>query len=206
MPQKRRLPEAYDITSAADAKRLYGAWANYYDQELVEENRYTGPELAAAVLARELADREARIIDIGCGTGLVGERLRAHGFSTIDGLDLVPEMLAVAAEKGAYRELIEADLLQGAPLPDASYTAAISVGTFTHNHVGPSGLDEVLRLVQPGGLFVVMINVEAYASDGYEAKFGALVKAGHCRIRTVEEGILFQSTGLVGRIMVLDVR
>jgi len=205
VPQKRRLPEAYDIGSPEDAKRLYGDWATSYDQELVEENRYTGPELAAAVLARELTDRDARIIDIGCGTGLVGEQLKAHGFSHIDGLDLVPEMLAVAAEKGAYSRLIEADLLQGAPIPDASYTAAISVGTFTHNHVGPSGLDEVLRLVQPAGLFVVMINVEAYASDGYEAKFDALVKAGRCRIRTVEEGILFQTTGLVGRIMVLDV-
>ena len=205
VPQKRRLPEAYDIRSPEDARRLYGSWATSYDQELVEENRYTGPALAASVLARELTDRDARIIDIGCGTGLVGEQLKAHGFSHIDGLDLVPEMLAVAAEKGAYDRLIEADLLKGAPIPDASYTAAISVGTFTHNHVGPSGLDEVLRLVQPGGLFVVMINVEAYASDGYEAKFDALVKTGRCRIRTVEEGILFQTTGLVGRIMVLDV-
>ena len=205
MPQKRRLPEAYDIRSPEDARRLYGDWATFYDQELVEENQYTGPELAAAVLARELADRSARIVDIGCGTGLVGEQLKTHGFSHIDGLDLVPEMLGMAAAKGAYERLIEADLLQGAPIPDASYDAAISVGTFTHNHVGPPGLVEVLRLVRPGGLFVVMINVEAYASDGYEAAFDQLVKAGRCRIRTVEEGILFQTTGLIGRIMVLDV-
>ncbi len=206
MPQRRRLPEAYDIGSPEDARRLYGDWATSYDQELVEENHYTGPELAAAVLARELADRNTRIIDIGCGTGLVGEHLKAHGFSTIDGLDLVPEMLAVAGKKGAYRRLIEADLLKGAPLPANSYDAAISVGTFTHNHIGPAGLDEVLRLVRPGGLFVVMINVEAYASDGYEPTFDQLMKADRCRIRTVEEGILFQTTGLVGRIMALDVR
>ena len=205
MPQKRRLPEAYDIKSPEDAKRLYGDWASYYDRELVEENAYAGPDLAAAVLARELVDRSARIIDIGCGTGLVGERLRTHGFTAIDGLDLVPEMLAVAAAKGIYDQLIEADLLEGAPLADDSYDAAISVGTFTHNHVGPAGLNEVLRLVRPGGLFVVMINVEAYASDGYEAKFAQLVKDGRCRIRTIEEGILFGTTGLVGRIMVLEV-
>jgi predicted TPR repeat methyltransferase len=205
VPQKKRLPEAYDIKSPEDAKQLYGDWATTYDQELVAENAYTGPELAAAVLARELSLRDARIIDIGCGTGLVGERLQAHGFTTIDGLDLVPEMLAVAASKGVYRELIEADLLAGAPLADDSYDAAISVGTFTHNHVGPAGLDEVLRLVRPGGLFVVMINVEAYASDGYEAKFARLVKDERCRIRTTEEGVLFGTTGLVGRIMVLEV-
>lgn len=205
MPQTKRLPEAYDIKSPEDAKKLYGDWASTYDQELVAENAYTGPELAAAVLARELSHRDARIIDIGCGTGLVGERLRDTGFSNIDGLDLVPEMLAVAAAKGTYNELVEADLLKGAPLADATYDAAISVGTFTHNHVGPAGLDEVLRLVRPGGLFVVMINVEAYASDGYEAKFAQLVKDGRCRIRTTEEGILFGTTGLVGRIMVLDV-
>jgi SAM-dependent methyltransferase len=206
MPQKRHLHEAYDITSPADARRLYGDWASSYDEELVEENRYTGPAIAASVLARELADRNARIIDIGCGTGLVGERLQAEGFLHIDGLDLVPEMLAVAGKKGVYDKLIEADLLQGAPLPDAGYDAAISVGTFTHNHVGPAGLDEVLRLVRPGGLCVVMINVDAYVSDGYEAKFDQLVKDGRCRIRGIEEGILFQTTGLLGRVMVLEVR
>ncbi len=205
MPQKKRLPEAYDIRSAEDAKRLYGEWATSYDEELVEENQYAGPELAASVLARELADRNARIIDIGCGTGLVGERLKAQGFGHIDGLDLVPEMLAVAGTKGAYDQLVEADLLAGAPFADASYDAAISVGTFTHNHVGPAGIDEVLRLVKPGGLFVVMINVEAYASDGYQAKFDQLVSDGRCRIRATEEGVLFGTTGLVGRIVVLDV-
>lgn len=202
---KKHLPEAYDIRSPDDAKRLYGDWARTYDAELLEENAYAGPEAAAAVLARALANRDARIIDIGCGTGLVGERLRAHGVEHIDGLDLVPEMLAVAAEKAVYGRLIEADLLTGAPLADASYDAAISVGTFTHNHVGPAGLDEVLRLVRPGGLCVVMINVEAFAADGYEAKFAGFVKDGRCRTRAIEDAVLFGSTGLLGRIMILDV-
>lgn len=79
------------------------------------------------------------------------------------------------------------------------------MGTFTHNHVGPDGLNEVLRLVRPGGLAVVMINVEAFKADGYASKFEALEKAGRCRLKATEDGILFGKTGLKGRIMVLEV-
>lgn len=206
MPERDHLPEAYDIHSPEDAKRLYGDWAKSYDAELEARNAYSGPREAAAVLARHVTDKTARIIDIGCGTGLVGRYLAGHGLTTVDGLDLVPEMLTEAGKKGVYGRLIEADLLQGAPLADDAYDAAISVGTFTHNHVGPSGLDEVLRLVKPRGLVVVMINVEAFEADGYAAKFAALEQAHMCRVIATEDGILFGKTGLKGRILVLEVR
>ncbi len=49
-------------------------------------------------------------VDLGCGTGRTGAWLRKRGVAVIDGVDLTPEMLAVARETGVYRRLAEADV------------------------------------------------------------------------------------------------
>ncbi len=48
--------------------------------------------------------------DLGCGTGRIGTWLSGRGIAAIDGVDVTPEMLAVARGKNAYRKLIEGDL------------------------------------------------------------------------------------------------
>jgi SAM-dependent methyltransferase len=48
--------------------------------------------------------------DLGCGTGRTGAWLRQRGVAAVDGVDLTPEMLAVARARGVYRRLIEADI------------------------------------------------------------------------------------------------
>ena len=47
--------------------------------------------------------REARILDVACGTGIVAEELRPHGYDNIDGLDPVKGYLATAQDKKLYR-------------------------------------------------------------------------------------------------------
>jgi SAM-dependent methyltransferase len=51
-----------------------------------------------------------RAADLGCGTGRTGAWLREHGVEAIDGVDLTPEMLDKARERGAHRTLREADV------------------------------------------------------------------------------------------------
>jgi predicted TPR repeat methyltransferase len=104
----------------------------------------------AAVCAR-LVDRNARILDAGAGTGLLGVALAEDGFSRIDALDLSPAMLAVAERKGIYDSLVEARL--GAPLPydAATFDAVVSSGVLTTGHAPASSLDELVRITRPGG-------------------------------------------------------
>jgi len=45
-------------------------------------------------------------------------------------------------------------------IPDSAY-GGISVGTFTHGHVGPEAIDELLRVAGPGTLFAMGSNAEA---------------------------------------------
>ena len=66
----------------------------------MEESRRT--TLSEVFLELRLP-REARILDVACGTGIVAEELRPHGYDNIDGLDPVKGYLATAQDKKLYR-------------------------------------------------------------------------------------------------------
>ena len=61
-------------------------------------------------------------------------------------------MLAVAAAKGAYDRLAEGDLTARLPFEDARFAGCVCSGVFTTGHVGAEGLDELLRVLRPGGV------------------------------------------------------
>ena len=153
---------ARSISSVDEAAALYRDWASTYDDDVFATLAFTGSGRIAELLVAFLADRAQPVIDLGCGTGAVGRRLAELGVSTIDGLDLSPEMLAVAATTGAYRILSIADLNQAVDLPDAGYAASVSAGTFTSGHVGPSVVPSLLRLLGEGGIVAWVIGVSMW--------------------------------------------
>jgi SAM-dependent methyltransferase len=93
--------------------------------------------------------------DLGCGTGRTGAWLRRHGVSEIDGVDLTPEMLAVARSKGAHRLLVEADVA-ATGLDSAAYDLGIT--SLVDEHLAELGplYREAHRLVRPGGYYVLL--------------------------------------------------
>ncbi|WP_299048162.1 class I SAM-dependent methyltransferase [uncultured Tateyamaria sp.] len=144
------LDNAYTIDGPDSAKDLYGKWAATYDSSFGQGWGYIAPREIAAVF-KDLNDGNEPILDIGAGTGLVAEHL---GGLAVDGIDITQQMLDVAGEKGLYRNRIVGDLLEPLDIADGAYGGVISSGTFTHGHVGPACLPELLRVCRPGALFV----------------------------------------------------
>ena len=72
-----------------------------------------------------------RALDLGCGTGLAGRRLRA-GRSKLIGVDLAPRMLEKAAERGVYDELIEADILSFLRSTKQRFDLALAADTLVY--------------------------------------------------------------------------
>lgn len=89
---------------------MYAAWAKNYNRETVSDHGYAAPQDAVAGFTKIVPDMNARILDIGYGTGLAGVLLAARGCSHIDGADLSAEMRAVAAKHGVYRDLFTLDM------------------------------------------------------------------------------------------------
>ena len=168
------LDDAYQIKGSEDARRVYGEWAENYDQSFGTAWGYIAPREIAAILKDEITP-DAEILDIGAGTGLVAEHLRGL---TVDALDITPEMLEVARGKGLYRHLMLDDLTRMLDIPDASYDAVISCGTFTHGHVGPECFPELLRITRPGAVFACGTIGPVLDGAGFGSALARLVAQG----------------------------
>lgn len=186
------LQRSYSLRDKEDAVALYRDWAETYDDQLKRDLRYISPESTADVAREWLSDRETPLLDIGCGTGLTAAACRQRGFTTIDGIDISPEMIAVAAKKHLYRKLFQGDLTQTLDLPTASYSAAISSGTFTHAHVGASAFDEIFRILRPGGRLVCTIHSHVFEPAGFLEKIGEMTAAGVLGVLHRHEAPLFE--------------
>jgi predicted TPR repeat methyltransferase len=189
------------VETNEEVEALYRDWADRYDTDTVGRFGYVAPKLTADAFARHCAGRDRPIVDLGCGTGLSGEALAAHRFTVIDGVDLSREMLDQADAKGIYRRLIQADLADRLPIDDAVYEGGISVGTFTHGHVGPEGLDEALRILKPGAVFTFTVNEGVWADRHFPGKLEALDTEGKAAVLEIGEEDYLQAEG-IGCVMV----
>lgn len=177
------LSKVYAVTTPEECVEAYRDWAKGYEDDVVGRFGYVAPKVTAEAFAQHLAPGSAPVLDAGCGTGLVGTELAARGFATVDGLDICPEMLEEARAKAVYRDLMEADLTRPLTALDGdTYAGVISVGTFTHGHVGTEGLDELLRVTRPGGIVCLTINEGVYDDYGFEDAFAALEEQDVARV------------------------
>ncbi len=170
--------EAYGLEDDAGRIDFYRKWAQDYDRQMLDELGYVSPTLIARLLSEYLPDTTASVFDIGCGTGLTCALLSQKGYTRLDGIDLSPEMVAVAGERHIYRELLVGDVNLKLDRDDASYDAVISSGTFTHGHVGPDPLDEIFRILKPGGILACTVHLDLWESMGFRSKFESLVDNG----------------------------
>jgi len=180
MSEKKRLGlrDAYAVETPEDNLRLYHDWAETYDGEFATTRGYSYPRTLAELFADRANEVDSPVLDVGAGTGLVAQSLVERCAGPVDAIDISPEMLEVSRGKGVYRELIEADLTAALPLEDARYGGIVSAGTFTHGHVGPAALHELLRVSRTGALFCLGINATAFDKYGFGSAFAALQARG----------------------------
>ncbi len=169
--KKINLDDAYSLKTPEDSINLYKKWAQTYDKDFAENSDYLSPSKISDFFIQHSKNTDTPILDVGAGTGLVGELLNKDGNKKIIGIDISSEMLHEAYLKKCYSSLIVADITKNIPLKKNSFGAIISVGTFTHGHVGPEAFDELLRITKPGGLFVLSINSKFFAKAGFKEKF-----------------------------------
>lgn len=177
------LGAVYEASSTDEIARLYDGWANTYDAEMAKAG-YRHPSICLALFARHVPAGSAPVLDAGAGTGLAGEWLGIIGYPHVEGLDISKGMLAVAERKGVYSALHEAALGQTLPFEDHSFAAIISAGVFTTGHVGPEGLDELIRITRRGGFIVLTVKTTVW-DGGFAARVIDLAHAG--QIRLVEQ-------------------
>ena len=76
----------YKLKDTAEVMKYYDEWGdgNKYDKDMVDWN-YTGPKETTKVFSEFQKNKDAKIYDAGCGTGLVGVELKKYGFKNFHG-------------------------------------------------------------------------------------------------------------------------
>ena len=122
--------EGLDLKDAKNDNRLtevYRDWAKKYDYDNDHVLGTVSQPKSVNLLTTRLKDKNAEIIDVGCGTGLVGENLKAKDFIYFDGIDISEDMLEIAKSRG-YRNLFWGSLNKQLPVLDDAYDAAMCIG------------------------------------------------------------------------------
>lgn len=115
---------------AAFVEALFDQFAPRFDAALTGKLAYRAPQLIGDALDHAGFDRAGRALDLGCGTGLMGEVLRAR-CDWLGGVDLSAGMLARAQAKGLYDELSKADI-NTLTLDEPRYDLIVAADVFTY--------------------------------------------------------------------------
>jgi len=167
----------YKLKTTEEIMKYYDEWGtnNKYDKDMVEWD-YTGPKETVEAFKKYANNKEIKIYDAGCGTGLVGVELKNNGYTNFDGVDLSQKLLDLVP-KGLYKNLSKADLNKSLNIKDNEYDAVLCVGTFTFGHVKPLALDEFIRITKNKGLLCFTINEGIYEEYGFDKKIEELTES-----------------------------
>jgi SAM-dependent methyltransferase len=108
-------------------------------------------DLAISV-ARETGLREVRILDVGCGTGWLGNALLPFG--RVWGTDLSPSAIADGSRRYPELKLICSDFLE-VDLP-GPFDLVVSADAFAPMHDHEACVRRIAALLNPGGTFLLM--------------------------------------------------
>ena len=164
----------YKLKTTDEVMRYYDDWGvkNKYDQDMVDW-KYSGPKETVEVFKKYEKNKNIKIYDAGCGTGLVGVELKKFGYKYFVGADLSQKLLDLVP-KNLYQKLLKVDLNKKIEEKDNTYDAVMCVGTFTFGHVKPPALDEFIRITKNKGLVCFTINEGIYEEYGFDKKIKEL--------------------------------
>jgi len=186
MDRRNRVQWIYSSKDNKELAERYDQWARDYDVDLDEEFGWLGPQQAVEYFMRYVP-REARILDAGAGTGLVGTLLAKQGYKNIVAMDLSQGMLNEAKEKNAYREFHQMVMGETLDYATDSFDAVISVGVLTVGHAPASSFDELIRITKPGGYIIFSLRPDVYRDSGFKEKQDSLEAEGKWKLAEASE-------------------
>ncbi|MEJ0047526.1 MAG: methyltransferase domain-containing protein [Rhodospirillales bacterium] len=187
--QSERAPDDY-------VAKVFDGYAGKFDAHLVQGLEYHVPQQLVALIVEcpEAPGGKWDVLDLGCGTGLVGVELKQRARS-MTGVDLSRKMLDKAREKNVYTRLEQLDLVaMMKPEAAAGYDLVTSTDVFIYIGKIDDIVAEGLRLLRPGGLFA--FSVEAIDPD----RGGQANPAEIQDYRLAPNGRYAQSSGYLARL------
>jgi len=167
----------YSSTSPAQLAERYNFWATNYELDTERDYGRNDPQMTVPVVQKYVT-QDARILDAGVGTGLVGQLMADAGYDDLTGIDISTEMMAEARQKGVYGDLRRMVLGETLEFETDFFDAVTCVGVLTFGHAPASSLNEFVRVTKPGGHIIYTVRPDVRETGGFIEIEEELTKAG----------------------------
>lgn len=171
-PDDYSISMAYSYENSQELAMYYDDSAKDYDG-FADSVGYVLPRKVAEIAAIHL-NKYDTVIDIGCGTGILGIELNLLKDGLyIHGVDISSEMISIAHRKqkptGArhYEKLYHVDISEKNALPDNKYDFMVSSGTFTTGHLDGGHLSRIIESMKNGSLAVFSVKSDHFDDSGF---------------------------------------
>ena len=177
MTSQNRVQWVYSSKDNQELAERYDQWSKDYESDLAQDFEYLSPQKTAEVFAKHVP-KDARILDAGAGTGLVGIILAEMGYSQIVAMDLSQGMLDEPRKKQVYEDFHQMVMGETLDYDTDSFDAVITVGVLTVGHAPDNSLDELVRVTKPNGHIVFSLRPDVYENNGFREKQDKLEAQG----------------------------
>ena len=137
----------------------FNEWARAGKGESMEKGHRPVGEQA---IARMRISPDARVLDVGCGSGWATRLLAEKAFNgQVTGIDISDEMVRLARESSRSVPNVDFEIASAEQLPfdDHEFTHAFSMESLYYYRNIPKALKEIHRVLKPGGLFVAVVDL-----------------------------------------------
>jgi predicted TPR repeat methyltransferase len=168
-----RAPDAY-------VQQIFDDMAESFDAHLVKNLDYRAPALIIGALSTVLPPPDASldILDAGCGTGLCGPLLLPYACKLI-GVDLSEKMLAKAAGRKTYDDLMKYELTEFLNRQNQAYDVIASADTLCYFGKLKPVFQAAARSMKPGGILV--FTLEDAGDKGPDSRLNSHGRYAHSR-------------------------
>lgn len=173
------------------SKKWFDGQASVYDEkDEVIYSKYG--KISCKNIADYLAGKDyEKLLDIGCGTGYLIDMLASAHEAQYTGIDLSPNMVKVATDKKIKNAIFTEGVSDNLPFADNSFDVVTCSQSFHHYPDTDKALKEALRVLKPGGLYIISdtgvgpLKAFGAAVDGFFYKH--FVNTGDCNVSYLEK-------------------
>jgi predicted TPR repeat methyltransferase len=184
--------EAAPVTAPKDyVIGLFDQYADHFDEDLINKLKYKTPNLLLGAMNGIVPSGNLDILDLGCGTGLVGSLLRPIA-RTLTGVDMSSNMLRIARQRQIYDNLVCSELIEFLQAHAKTFDLAVASDVFIYIGDLSKVFQGVRGALREGGFFCFSVE----AGEGQDFVLRATRRYAHSRpyLRKLaeEHGFVFE--------------